>query len=372
MTKEFKINQYLTIKLENDKTVIYISGERFRQCKYLLLINPQENENSLEIKSVDQASENLTSVLEREIKPIELGITPEQEFWGHCSNIQAWVENNYDTRLLHSNLAFPLLEELSKQGDLGAKRAFKEEIAKRLKDMYVLDFFREEGYLSYLNQEELFMALLKPEEVNAMIEISNLTHQKYAVNFDDHNRSKNIFYEDGGHVTKLEIDLNDLCPSLPKQLEKFAKLLTLKIRIYTNKEKYVKFDTYMEGLKALDIQVFNEVFLPDNLNMFPNLRVLKISGEFEDAHQKVVLLSNLKSMGNLKNLEELIITNVRFEEIPNNISEKLEWLIIRDTNLKTLPESILKNEKFKIIDLRGNKDLEILRIPPKMKKKIIL
>jgi len=38
-------------------------------------------------------------------------ITPEEEFWGHCSNLQTWVEHNYDTNILDDNLAFPLLKK---------------------------------------------------------------------------------------------------------------------------------------------------------------------------------------------------------------------------------------------------------------------
>ena len=63
-------------------------------------------------------------------------ITPKQEFWGHCSNIQAWVECEYDTRLLHSNLSFPLLKALSDAGDQLALIRFKEEIALRLEGGY--------------------------------------------------------------------------------------------------------------------------------------------------------------------------------------------------------------------------------------------
>ena len=36
-TKEFSINEFLKLKLEKNKTVIYIAGEPFKQCKYLLL-----------------------------------------------------------------------------------------------------------------------------------------------------------------------------------------------------------------------------------------------------------------------------------------------------------------------------------------------
>ena len=62
-------------------------------------------------------------------------IDPKTEFWGHCSNLQVWVENNYDTRLIHRNLSFPLLKKLTEVGDPTARRHFKEEIAKRAKEV---------------------------------------------------------------------------------------------------------------------------------------------------------------------------------------------------------------------------------------------
>ena len=58
------------------------------------------------------------------------------EFRANCSNLQAWVENGYDTRLLHRNLAFPLLKKLTNVGDLHAKKVFKDEIANK----YFYDF----------------------------------------------------------------------------------------------------------------------------------------------------------------------------------------------------------------------------------------
>ena len=33
----FKINEFITLKLENNSTNIYVKGVRFNQCKYLLL-----------------------------------------------------------------------------------------------------------------------------------------------------------------------------------------------------------------------------------------------------------------------------------------------------------------------------------------------
>ena len=35
--KEFKVNKYISLILEGNDTFIYVNGERFNQCKSLLL-----------------------------------------------------------------------------------------------------------------------------------------------------------------------------------------------------------------------------------------------------------------------------------------------------------------------------------------------
>ncbi|MHA1343572.1 MAG: hypothetical protein ACTSQG_06280, partial [Promethearchaeota archaeon] len=160
--REFKVNKYITLKLEGEETVIYITGERFIQCKFLLLNIPIKKLSSFdEIESIDEATDKLDHSLEpwdgREDK-----IPPEVEFWGHCSNLQVWYEYNYDTRLLHSNLAFPLLKKLTEAGDILAKRVFKEEIAKRVQRGYLptIRYLFAEGYGKYLTNEEYLQILL--------------------------------------------------------------------------------------------------------------------------------------------------------------------------------------------------------------------
>ncbi len=77
-------------------------------------------------------------------------------------NLQSWYENNYDTRLLHSNLAFPLLKKLTDIGDPLTKQVFKEEIAKRLIASVskgfcsIIYYFYREGYISYLTRDEFW------------------------------------------------------------------------------------------------------------------------------------------------------------------------------------------------------------------------
>ena len=54
----FRINKYLTLKLENEKINIYIKGELFQQCKSLLLDIPKDKiEDLFSINSIDEANE---------------------------------------------------------------------------------------------------------------------------------------------------------------------------------------------------------------------------------------------------------------------------------------------------------------------------
>jgi hypothetical protein len=157
--KEFEISDLLKLKLENNKTIIYVNDLKIIQCKYLLLnefsfINETEEVDSNRL-SIDTQSKNLNHSLEL-IDEDKSEITPEVEFWAHSSNLQAWYEHSYNTQLLHSNLAFPLLRKLSQAGDSVAKQVFKQEILKRFREgnLTVMVFLIKEGYLDELGIEE--------------------------------------------------------------------------------------------------------------------------------------------------------------------------------------------------------------------------
>ncbi len=150
--KEFIINDFLKLKLENGKNIIYVNDRKVITCKYLLLNptlenNEKEDGNNKNI-TIDDQLENLDHSLElNEENKIE--IPPEAEFWAHSSNLQAWYENDYDTHVLHTNLAFPLLKRLTEAGDDLAKKVFKEEIKKRFRsgNLNVMTFLIKEGFL---------------------------------------------------------------------------------------------------------------------------------------------------------------------------------------------------------------------------------
>ena len=174
--QEFKVNECITLKLEDGITNIYVNEELFDQCKFLLLNIPVDKISSFdEIESIDEAAEKLDHSMEpwdefqqHKAPPIP----PEVEFWGHCSNIQVWCENNYNTSLIHRNLAFYLLKKLNDAGDETAKYVFKGEIAKRLESGFppVVIFIVEEGYIEYLPKEYIENFLKNKQFLEILIE----------------------------------------------------------------------------------------------------------------------------------------------------------------------------------------------------------
>ena len=183
LLNEFKINEHITLRLEDGLTNIYVGEHHFNHCKYLLLNIPIEDLYLYDdIESVDDA----VMIYDRKMEGLqEEGIEelpPEEEFWGHCSNLQAWRECEYNTRVLHSNLSFPLLRRLTELGDPLAKSIFKNEIATRYVDgtYNVRKFLELEGFLSQFNEEEL--SLLRKQIIEKLYKAAD--EDKYTVVLD--------------------------------------------------------------------------------------------------------------------------------------------------------------------------------------------
>ena len=112
MFKEMKINKYLTVKLIDREVYTYVNNERFLQCRHALMSIPTENLEDYEgFDSIDDIIEY--SRKRGHYHGAYNQLSPEIEYMVHCSNLQAWVETNYDTRILHSNLSFPLLQKIA-------------------------------------------------------------------------------------------------------------------------------------------------------------------------------------------------------------------------------------------------------------------
>jgi hypothetical protein len=171
-TKEFRVNEYISLKLEGDEAVIYVEGERFLQCKKLIINIPVNKISSFdEIESIDEALERLDKSEETSTKN-EVKIPPEVEYWGHCSNLQVWAENNYDTRLLHRNLAFPFLNKLTDIGDTIAKKVFIKEIKKRLigGEKNIITYLVLNNYMDLLGKNDLTY-ILRRSSKNFLIKL---------------------------------------------------------------------------------------------------------------------------------------------------------------------------------------------------------
>ncbi|KKN37332.1 hypothetical protein LCGC14_0764480 [marine sediment metagenome] len=264
--RSFKINKYLTLKLEKGKTNIYINGRLFQQCKFLLLNILVEEVNSFDdIESIDEAEERLDRSLGQNLNVIE--IPPKIEFWGHCSNLQVWFENNYNTQLIHRNLAFPLLHELSKVGDPIAEKIFIEEIARRFEsgNSAVMNFLILEGYLKYLPQEYLEMLSKNGEFLKRIV--------RYIV---EKPLFKNTLIEYINHLKNGDIQTHWIIKNI--KLDIICKIYEEVYDSYTNEENETDF---LDGIeiflwevlrKEIDkiFLIFNVSFIKDLFKIFDN------------------------------------------------------------------------------------------------------
>lgn len=354
--KEFKINDILTLKLENGVTNIYVKGKLFRQCKFLLMnkLYPDEIKDFIEdFKSVDEKIEQLDQSLEYE-EQIEK-VPPEAEFWAHCSNLQVWVENDYDTRLLHRNLAFPLLKRLSNNGGSITKIKFKEEIIKRLESGVptVINYLLEGDYIQYLSKEEFLYAILEPEDAEVLLELEQLIQYNYGwiENFEvlrgiDDRKSELHFATKDKRITELELFFDKTKSILHlNSINKLINLKTLYIHINEFVDSLSKPEVGIDSLEELRIFSYGETTLPNFFDKFPNLKRLYIYGGFFE--------TTPESIGTLKTLKLLLINRTSLRSLPESIDnlKSLEILNLRHCNLWALPKTITRLKKIKRIEI---------------------
>ncbi|MGQ4875457.1 MAG: leucine-rich repeat domain-containing protein [Promethearchaeia archaeon] len=327
--KQFRINSHLTVKFEDNKTVIYVNGEKFTQCKYLLLVNPS-GKKYVDISSIDEAS--AYSLAEDDITPEfleEFSITPELEFWGHCSNLQAWYEYSYDTRLLHSNLAFPLLKKLSEAGDKTAMRVFKEEIGKRFYCGYYSTVFYlyKEGFLDYLSREELYSLL---ESGSVLSSIEQILNTKFLpIGYTSENGSQMGFIAEKGKIKELYFYEMDFVEQRDWDI------------IFSN-------FSALDSIIDLNFEGNNLGSVPESIGALKSLRYLKLS------NNRIRALP--RSICNLSNLEILDLSENELKVLPDEICDlkNLKYLTLNSNSLESLPESIGKLRSLERLFIRGN------------------
>lgn len=165
MVISYKIGSFIELVLEGKETIIYIGGKSVLICKGVFFNIPSEKFVKLEsLRTLDEQINYLSTEGEH-IKFAK--ISPREEFFVHCSNLQAWVESNYSSDLIDFRIAFPILRELVQVKDSDAIRVFNDEIARRFHSGYlpVVWYLISEGYLKFFNTEELDMMLFKNNSV---------------------------------------------------------------------------------------------------------------------------------------------------------------------------------------------------------------
>jgi hypothetical protein len=131
MVVKIVINAYIDVVWDPSTRNVYVAvaGKKVRYCSFLLV----RIQSSSDISSIDDlANDENARSLEGVNVERELGMTPEEHLQAHASNIQAWVENDYNPAIIHSNIAFPLLEALAGAGDQKARRVLEIGIRERV------------------------------------------------------------------------------------------------------------------------------------------------------------------------------------------------------------------------------------------------
>ena len=352
-SKEFIINEYLKLRLEQRRTIIYVNNHPFRQCMYLLLNIPVNRiEEYDEIKSIDEAALKLNRKMERNHNIIP----PETEFWGHCSNLQAWTDNDYDTRLLHRNLAFPLLKALSDAGDPVAKRKFKEEIAMRFATGHptVITYLTQNGYLHYLTEEE-FESMLMDLDYPSIDEFTRkiLTHLKVGINSDS---IKEVKVLNSKFLKNYRFSYKYLM--LIKAMEKVPKNLRQSfVEIICNQFKNIRSFPMLKFLDRAqinfeDLNLKTVTYNEKLIGILTNKRLNLCNKIIED----IFKINKLEDLAN--DLIDLDLSNNRITEIKGlDKLVNLKKLNLKNNYIKRI-EGIYQLKNLEYLDLSGNIDIK--------------
>lgn len=344
--------------------------------------NPQIKNFDI-IDSIDEAAEKVDKVVEEEMRKIE--IPPEVEFWGHCSNLQAWYEHGYDTHLIHSNIAFQILKKLTEVGDPLASDVYKGEIIKRYKNgtEKTKEYLRRAGFLRDLYVDERLNLLLDKQNFGALMELSE------EVTFDQNplpTIESLLWCIDIKKGKIIELDLTDLdLKTFPKAI---LKLKGLRILILTmNYLKTVPYEiSKLSSLKQLWVDSNEITHLPESICEITTLEALWAGGN------KIQVLPD--DIGDLINLRCLRLTSNEIKELPesfyrltslenlsladnqiNHLSDSfcnlksLQWLSLSNNNLKKIPESLINIKSLNYININQNPLIKLPKPSYKFKYK---
>jgi len=259
------------------------------------------------------------------------------------------VENNYDTRLLHSNLAFPLLKKLSDVGDALAKKVFKEEIGKRFQagNENTQRFLIKEGYLKYLSKE---MILSLIPESDLILELERIIQKDMKIRTKDNIIGRGYVLKNNkiSWLILKNVKLKEI-PDLIKNIKSLEGLVL-------SGNSLTELPDWLWDFKELEYLDLSRNLLHEIPKSIENLKKLK---HLKIYNNQIEVLLN--SIGNLTRLEQLSITENRIRNLPDSIGElkALKDLLAGNNLITSLPESIGTMISLESLSLKGN-PIEIL------------
>ena len=325
---KFQINDLISLELKDNYIYVYINNKEVLVCKGVAVDIRLADLRELEkIESVDDLSDKYGKKENHETKRL---ISPEDEFLVHCSNIQAWAESGYNTKLIHSNIVFPLLRILNEVGDSQARKVYKEEIVKRYKQgsRRVQRYLASEGYLKTLNNTERELLFKENLEEIKQIEDSIKIKLKFANNVE---LSYGIELYNG-EIEGLRINCkHSKIPHQIKNLKNLKKLI-LESFIDTRLPDWIGSLSEMEHLNLSNNQLEE---IPNSIGKLNKLKYLNLGVN------KITKLP--KSISNLQNLRIFYLHRNQINKFPNGICalKELRRLILARNSIESVPVEIL-------------------------------
>ncbi len=302
----------------------------------LILNFPIANiETFKDMESIDEVVDIIEENIDKKFR--HEPISKEDEFWGHRSNLQAWISHGYDTRILHRSFAFPLLKKLTKLGDSKAKKVYKNEIAHRFLtgNLNIIIFLLDGHYLNELTREEL------------------------QVLFTDFDFNK-ILNEDYNKLLPLLTKLGGLKSSIPRKILKTqVEKLLLKENFqeiqYLIKKDYLKVFSEEELDCILEKFDFTILTKEDARNSFPLLKALADTGNERAKEKFLVEFGN--RMSNLKNYDigprvKNKLNNIGIMKIEDLARTRVRHLTIAGIG-KSTANKIVRSAREVYMDMHG-------------------
>ncbi len=398
VTKEFPIkdndgNVVLTIKLIEGKTRVFNDDKPLMLCITVPVEIPMENVGEFsEIESINDVLDAYGYDDEEAFPRGDLKITPELNFFVTCSNLQTWVENDYDTHLIDYRLVFPLLISLAESGNAHAEVRLKEEIARRYHSGYegVREFLDGTGIAQMLTPEEHYAPL--PLEIQVpMVQIRTRIGGKEIIK-NGKVLKLSTYRDKYSDYYKKWLSLEDI-RIIQEAVSKLQTLEELKLTLWDEQwDGIATLQGDFPHLHSLEISIPHLGNLFDDPARFPSLKKLLVGSRDETLTESIANLKHLtdlelygigalpesfgkleklecleitrcpiehlpESFGNLKNLKELRITECKLQELPESFSnlKKLKSLTIYKNQLDRFPLERLPLKSLEHINLSGNK-----------------